>query len=63
MPCERTMASAARSSFGVGSRWKASAFVFGLHDRRANLDTQASDALALSLNERRLPQRIRRLRP
>ena len=35
-------------------------FVLGLHDRLANLATPASDELALSLDERRLPQRIRR---
>ena len=37
-------------------------FVLGLHDRLANLATPASDELALSLDERRLPQRIRRPR-
>ena len=37
-------------------------FVLGLHDRLANLAAPASDGLALSLDERRLPQRIRRLR-
>ena len=31
-----------------------------LHDRLANLAAPASDALALTLDERRLPQRIRR---
>jgi transcriptional regulator with XRE-family HTH domain len=35
------------------------AFVIGLHDRLANLATPASDELALSLDERRLPQHIR----
>jgi transcriptional regulator with XRE-family HTH domain len=35
-------------------------FVVGLHDRLANLAAPASDELALSLDERRLPQRIRR---
>lgn len=38
-------------------------FVLGLHDRLANLAAPASDELALSLDERRLPQRIRRPRP
>ena len=37
-------------------------FVLGLHDRLANLASPASDELALSLDERRLPQRIRRSR-
>ena len=37
-------------------------FVVGLHDRLANLAAPASDELALSLDERRLPQRIRRPR-
>lgn len=37
-------------------------FVLGLHDRLANLAAPASDELALSLDERRLPQRIRRFR-
>ena len=37
-------------------------FVLGLHDRVANLASPASDELALSLDERRLPQRIRRSR-
>ncbi len=36
------------------------AFVLQLHDRLGNLAAPASDALALSLDERRLPQRIRR---
>ena len=35
-------------------------FVLQLHDRLANLAAPASDALALTLDERRLPQRIRR---
>lgn len=39
------------------------AFVLQLHDRLANLATPASDELALGLDERRLPQRIRRCRP
>ena len=38
------------------------AFVLQLHDRLANLAAPASDDLALSLDERRLPQRIRRAR-
>jgi hypothetical protein len=38
-------------------------FVLNLHDRLANLASPASDELALSLDERRLPQRIRRTRP
>jgi transcriptional regulator with XRE-family HTH domain len=38
-------------------------FVLQLHDRVANLAAPASDELALSLDERRLPQRIRRSRP
>ena len=37
-------------------------FVLGLHDRLANLAAPASDELALNLDERRLPQRIRRPR-
>lgn len=35
-------------------------FILKLHDRLANLATPASDELALSMDERRLPQRIRR---
>jgi transcriptional regulator with XRE-family HTH domain len=38
------------------------AFVLGLHDRLADFAAPASDELALSLDERRLPQRIRRSR-
>ena len=38
-------------------------FVFKLHDRLASLAAPSSDELALSLDERRLPQRIRRPRP
>ena len=38
------------------------AFVLQLHDHLANLAAPASDDLALSLDERRLPQRIRRSR-
>ncbi len=38
------------------------AFVLQLHDRLANLAAPASDALALSLDENRLPKRIRRPR-
>jgi transcriptional regulator with XRE-family HTH domain len=37
-------------------------FVLGLHGRLANLAAPSSDELALSLDERRLPQRIRRPR-
>jgi hypothetical protein len=37
-------------------------FVLGLHDRLGNLASPACDELALSLDERRLPQRIRRSR-
>ena len=37
-------------------------FVLQLHDRLANLAAPATDELALSLDERRLPQRIRRPR-
>jgi transcriptional regulator with XRE-family HTH domain len=37
-------------------------FVLGLHGRLANLAAPASDELALSLDERRLPQRIHRAR-
>lgn len=36
------------------------AFVLNLHDRLANLAAPASDAIALSLDEQRLPKRIRR---
>ena len=39
------------------------AFVLQLHDRLAKLASPATDALALSLDERRLPKRIRRARP
>ena len=38
------------------------AFVLQLHDRLANLGAPASDAVGLSLDQRRLPQRIRRPR-
>lgn len=37
-------------------------FVLQLHERLANLAAPASDALALALDERNLPQRIRRPR-
>lgn len=37
-------------------------FVFGLHDRLANLAAPSSDDLALSLDEQRLPKHIRRVR-
>ena len=36
------------------------AFVLRLHDRLANLAAPATDALALTLDERRVPKRIRR---
>lgn len=36
------------------------AFVLNLHDRLANLAAPASDAIALTLDEQRLPKRIRR---
>ncbi len=36
------------------------AFVLNLHERLANLAAPATDELALSLDERRLPKRIRR---
>lgn len=39
------------------------AFVLQLHDRLANLAAPATDALALSLDEQRLPRRIRRAKP
>jgi len=35
------------------------AFILNLHERVANLAAPASDELGLSLDERRLPQRIR----
>src|SRR5512137_916493 len=38
------------------------AFVLQLHERLAGLAAPATDVLALSLDERRLPQRIRRAR-
>jgi len=38
------------------------AFVLGFHDRLADLFAPASDELALSLDESRLPKRIRRPR-
>lgn len=37
-------------------------FILQLHDRLANLAAPATDALALSLDEKNLPQRIRRTR-
>lgn len=37
-------------------------FVLQLHDRLANLAAPATDGLALNLDERRLPKRIRRAR-
>ena len=39
------------------------AFILQLHDRLANIAAPATDALALSLDERRLPKRIRRAKP
>ena len=36
------------------------AFILQLHDRLANLAAPATDALALTLDERRVPKRIRR---
>jgi transcriptional regulator with XRE-family HTH domain len=39
------------------------AFVLQLHERLASLAAPGSDELALALDERRLPQRIRRARP
>jgi transcriptional regulator with XRE-family HTH domain len=38
------------------------AFILQLHDRFANLAAPATDALALSLEEQRLPKRITRAR-
>ena len=38
-------------------------FILQLHDRLADLAAPARDELALTLDERRLPQRIRRLKP
>ncbi len=38
-------------------------FVLNVHDRLANLASPSIDELALALDERRLPQRIRRPRP
>jgi transcriptional regulator with XRE-family HTH domain len=37
-------------------------FVLQLHDRLADLASPSADALALSLDERRIPRRIRRAR-
>lgn len=39
------------------------AFILQLHDRLANLATPETDALGLSLDEARLPKRIRRAGP
>ena len=39
------------------------AFVLQLHGRLADLAAPATDALALSLDEQRLPKRIRRAKP
>jgi len=38
------------------------AFILQMHERLANLAAPGSDELALELDERRLPQRIRRVR-
>ena len=38
-------------------------FVLQLHDRLANLASPSTDALALALDERRIPKRIRRALP
>ena len=38
-------------------------YILKLQDRLANLAAPATDELALSLDERRLPKRIRRARP
>src|SRR5437764_13993293 len=38
------------------------AFILGLHERVANLAAPGRDEIALSLDERRLPKRIRRAR-
>ncbi len=38
-------------------------FILQLHDRLASLAAPATDALALALDEQRLPQRIRRAAP
>lgn len=39
------------------------AFVLQLHERLGDLAAPATDALALSLDEQRLPKRIRRAKP
>lgn len=39
------------------------AFILRLHDRLAQLAAPATDAIALSLDEQRLPKRIRRAQP
>jgi transcriptional regulator with XRE-family HTH domain len=52
-----------RGDPGVGLGTLATAtFVLNLHERLANLAAPASDEIALSLDERRVPQRIRRPR-
>ena len=38
-------------------------FILQMHDRLAQLAAPATDALALSLDEQRLPKRIRRAKP
>ena len=39
------------------------AFILQMHDRLAQLAAPATDALALNLDEQRLPKRIRRAKP
>ena len=39
------------------------AFILQMHDRLAELAAPATDALALNLDEQRLPKRIRRAKP
>lgn len=39
------------------------AFILQLHDRLANLASPATDSLGLSLDEKRIPKRIRAKRP
>ncbi|HEY2343856.1 MAG TPA: helix-turn-helix domain-containing protein [Chthoniobacteraceae bacterium] len=38
-------------------------FILQMHDRLGNLAAPGSDEIALALDERRLPKRIRRVRP
>src|SRR5580698_1199283 len=49
------------STVAVGA-FATAAFVLQFHDHLANLAAPATDALALSLDEHRLPKRIRRVR-